>query len=812
MGKAKGKGVTCSVGATVYALAVKVLKAAPQLEGAVKHCLPRGHVGKWLMGRVDTGAGKLKGEPQWVVQFTGIAAKVTIGRRSFSLEPPPLLAAVFTGHCAPAAAAAAAVPSAARETAAETTDDVVTAGNVEWHFQPDGVRPSVRAAVDNTDSILDGEAVKIAAPLLALIEKLKKDRTNGQLWRDLFTMLFPGDLGEVTANMNKAASLGVGHHTKLRKRPVTEQELLNVVFMFICGCVRPGKGRKAYFAKATGYNRTPGLGEFMHEDRFRAICSVLPFGWCTGEAEMKMAAEGGSNKYGWGMLRPLTEAFNYTRNLLFEVMKTVFDEDMISFCPKTSPTGCLNHITNEPRKPVPIGSMLRSLCCAILGIKMVLEWVEEPAEQHKKRHYSATQAFKGGQGCGAGTDVMARMLEQMNTKEVPPPEDSPRKQRADQRAAATAGQAIQPAPVQWKRKAGLLWIGDAYFGNVNGMAYLTNKFGVVGQALVKNCSANYCKAAMLERLASKERGSTVVALATVEGVEMMAVGYKFSLSRPPNLFLATVGSSADGGTYFASFDNDDGVTETAPLPRPQVAEQYFGTQDGAAGSTACDDHNHRRQNELDVCRNWHLEDGWLHHVIEIVAGYTFIDMHLLARHVGLSAVDETTVEFANRILALGYTMVDYFEENPSVVARAAAPELLQFPTHKIDCSPTSKAFKAGRQQITKQEQHACIECLATRQEQHAAAGSVGTVNQHFGGKGCPASAYYCSVCAAKPDASRESCAIHHCDANGRKRKRSGKNGQGDPYASCWANHCHRLHNTSLVPEGQRARNKGSASY
>ena len=79
MGKAKGKGETCSEGATIYALAAKVLKAAPQLEGAVKHCLPRGHVGKWLMGRVDKGAGKLNGEPQWVVQFTGIAAKVKIG-------------------------------------------------------------------------------------------------------------------------------------------------------------------------------------------------------------------------------------------------------------------------------------------------------------------------------------------------------------------------------------------------------------------------------------------------------------------------------------------------------------------------------------------------------------------------------------------------------------------------------------------------------------------------------------------------------------------------------------------------------------
>ena len=59
MGKATGKGVTCSIGATIYAFAVKVLKAAPQLEGAVKHCLPRGHVGKWLMGRVDNGASNL---------------------------------------------------------------------------------------------------------------------------------------------------------------------------------------------------------------------------------------------------------------------------------------------------------------------------------------------------------------------------------------------------------------------------------------------------------------------------------------------------------------------------------------------------------------------------------------------------------------------------------------------------------------------------------------------------------------------------------------------------------------------------------
>ena len=291
---------------------------------------------------------------------------------------------------------------------------------------------------------------------------------------------------------------------------------------------------------------------------------------------------------------------------------------------------------------------------------------------------------------------------------------------------------------------------------------------------------------------------------------MMAVGYKFSLSRPPNLFLATVGSSADGGTYFASFDNDDGVTETAPLPRPQVAEQYFGTQDGAAGSTACDDHNHRRQNELDVCRNWHLEDGWLHHVIEIVAGYTFIDMHLLARHVGLSAVDETTVEFANRIL--GYTMVEYFKENPSVVARAAAPELLQFPTHKIDCSPTSKAFQAGRQQVTKQEQHACIECAATRIQQYEDSpkmrnGKPCTVSQ-FHGKTCPSSAYYCSVCAAQPDVDPRSCAVHSGsgDSNGRKRKR------GDPFGSCWANHCHRLHKTSLVPQEQRPQKKGSASY
>ena len=42
MGKAKGKGVTCSEGATIYALAAKVLKAAPQLEGAAPEMKKRG--------------------------------------------------------------------------------------------------------------------------------------------------------------------------------------------------------------------------------------------------------------------------------------------------------------------------------------------------------------------------------------------------------------------------------------------------------------------------------------------------------------------------------------------------------------------------------------------------------------------------------------------------------------------------------------------------------------------------------------------------------------------------------------------------
>ena len=84
-----------------------------------------------------------------------------------------------------------------------------------------------------------------------------------------------------------------------------------------------------------------------------------------------------------------------------------------------------------------------------------------------------------------------------------------------------------------------------------------------------------------------------MAVATVDGVQMMAIGYKFSLSRPPNMLLTTTGSSKSTGTYWANFENSSGIVQSVPPPRPACLDTYFGIGEDV-GSTACDDHSNQQ--------------------------------------------------------------------------------------------------------------------------------------------------------------------------------------------------------------------------
>ncbi|KAG7344553.1 hypothetical protein IV203_032274 [Nitzschia inconspicua] len=70
----------------------------------------------------------------------------------------------------------------------------------------------------------------------------------------------------------------------------------------------------------------------------------------------------------WDIFAPAMDSFNAKSKKLIKVICLMMDESMIGWGPKTSKRGGLPKITFEPRKPVPLGTMLRNSLDCVTGI------------------------------------------------------------------------------------------------------------------------------------------------------------------------------------------------------------------------------------------------------------------------------------------------------------------------------------------------------------------------------------------------------------------------------------------------------------
>ena len=59
-------------------------------------------------------------------------------------------------------------------------------------------------------------------------------------------------------------------------------------------------------------------------------------------------------------IQPFVNEYNKNRTDMIHVLYLMLDESMSGWRPKTSKTGGLPHISHEPRKPVPLGTMIRN--------------------------------------------------------------------------------------------------------------------------------------------------------------------------------------------------------------------------------------------------------------------------------------------------------------------------------------------------------------------------------------------------------------------------------------------------------------------
>ena len=193
---------------------------------------------------------------------------------------------------------------------------------------------------------------------------------------------------------------------------------------------------------------------------------------------------------------------------------------------------------------------------------------------------------------------------------------------------------IPPAPVNYRR----IIVGDAWFSNVatavevarrKPVAHLGNASvtqdsmsvpldtqDMLGAAptwndhyvgILKNGHARYPKAYIEAALHGKAAGTQIVLTATVDGVDLVAVGWKQSRASD-QFFITTRGVCSTRPDperpHVQTWKDANGNRCSREIPQSRVASLYF------EGNNVIDVHNQNRQGTLALEKKWHTQDCW----------------------------------------------------------------------------------------------------------------------------------------------------------------------------------------------------------
>ena len=103
-------------------------------------------------------------------------------------------------------------------------------------------------------------------------------------------------------------------------------------------------------------------GKYVPKHYFKTFLRVLPLLWAPQDYWFR-----DQRTLPWDVAKPLFLEINKLRRALTCVLYLVFCETMSGFRPKTSPCGGFPNITYEPRKPCPLGTMIRNAIERITG-------------------------------------------------------------------------------------------------------------------------------------------------------------------------------------------------------------------------------------------------------------------------------------------------------------------------------------------------------------------------------------------------------------------------------------------------------------
>ena len=119
----------------------------------------------------------------------------------------------------------------------------------------------------------------------------------------------------------------------------------------------------------------------------------------------------------WDVFVPLLNLYNDRRRKLFKPnipMAVMLDEAMSALVPKTSKTGGMPNITFEPRKPKPMGTMLRNAIEVYTGSLLYQDTVMLPELQARKEFHDDVSHMPDKSNVTGSVAEVLRQAKNMN--------------------------------------------------------------------------------------------------------------------------------------------------------------------------------------------------------------------------------------------------------------------------------------------------------------------------------------------------------------------------------------------------------------
>ena len=297
------------------------------------------------------------------------------------------------------------------------------------------------------------------------------------------------------------------------------------------------------------------------------------------------------------------------------------DETMCAWRPRQTKLGNLPNISYIIRKPEPLGTEFKTVCCPMTGVMTYME-IQRGKEGMKNMRLQAD--------LGATASCTIRCAE----------------------GCHQGGEGLKDSVK-----------GDAWFGSVKCAVALAQR-GRAFFGQVKSNHGLFPKDYIEEALKEAPGGTHIVLKCTHQEVDLIALGHRYSSKRILHfIFTSDAGSTTWGEPYEMKFTDNFANIHVRDVDRPDVISRFF------KDSNCVDKHNQARQFELGLEKKW-LTDNAHFRLTTTMHGIGVTDTWKLAAHHRLLSYRQgkniTLLSFAGILSKQLFNFAEILESRQSI--------------------------------------------------------------------------------------------------------------------------------------------------